>query len=208
MSKIKFENLKTAAGKRVRIAKDALLQLKLKQLVATPGTYLQLDMGDSDYTVRKPLTLHKFFKAVPTNKELKCEACAMGSLLCGLSKNNGDFKIQDYGIHAKLAKYFDKVQLELIENFFEGYSISGDTHFKVWSESNCGYSVDWRPTITPGWDDDFQPYIRFHDKYKNPDTRLRKILENIIANHGTFVPPPFTLKGVKWAKDCVEGVKS
>ena len=185
MSKIPFETLKTAAGKRVRIAQDALEQLRLKKLISTPGTYLdfvclnkQDDFGNFEDAADR--SVH----AVLATKGEACEVCALGSLLVGLSKNNGDFRSAE-NIKNDLSKYFSNEQMSLVEAFYEN-----DITFL------CS-GLDWPEDDL--WEDQYssEPLERFQTKYPNDTKRLKTILENIVENRGEFVPPAWVFKDTK-----------
>jgi hypothetical protein len=160
MSLKKLHELKTVKGKRLRIVRDALLQMKLKKIVVTTGVYVD---AVSDDFVSSNTLIGKFLKS---SKKAKCEACALGSMLCGLTRSNGDFPLGIGGPHDELSKYFDRDNLRLIETAFEGSVIEGNIED----------------------DDTLEACLRFYRKYPSAHQRLTAIFKNMLKNGGTFVP--------------------
>jgi hypothetical protein len=158
----------TPAQKRVRIAQDVLEWMKFGRIVATNGEYMSV--VDERDRQRKASTVNGF----------TCHACALGSVFAvsverGLatptrgSLNN----TYDEDMRNKLGKHFDERQLLMIEDAFEGFGASNDARA-------TGFCADIK-------------------KYKNVDgisvrdpdasrLRMERIMNNIIANDGTFVP--------------------
>jgi hypothetical protein len=200
----------TVTQKRVLIAKDVIAQIKAKKIKPEQGSFVMVekvkgfissteaeeregayhyawnrlyDSEGSDADVRK-LYLE--------NKIQQCSCCALGGMFmsCTLYNNNttveslgyvGDdigsalYKSSEPGsISNGLDKFFSVAQLRLIEQTFEG---------------NNG-------VVNSGADDDdgeefdkFSPKAEaFYEKYKKPKDRLIAIMQNIIANNGTFKP--------------------
>lgn len=169
--RIKFTDLKTKQAQRVRIAWDVLAQIKRKTWTVEHGTYLDFsgveDYGDlieheGDY-VESFLGLQELLKSPNGNK---CEACALGSMVCSLTLNNGNFNAFEtrsrWDQTDKLRDFFEMGQLELIENCFEGNSITGYTSSHVYPE--------------------------YHSLRDSAPARLTLIMKNIIRNNGTFIP--------------------
>lgn len=159
-----FDSLKTLAGKRVRIAADALEQLRLKKLVSTPGTYFDtspiVDDEDADNFVYD----YDSIKKILADKNTQCNVCALGSLFCGLGSVNGDFRTSSH-IQSTLSEYFDYDQMNFIEACYEGTWINGYDCYAT--EQNSLYK-------------------RWTKKYPDDDKRLAAILQNIVKNRGTF----------------------
>ena len=129
MSKRPFDSL-TDRGKRLRIAKDVLVQLDTKKIKATRGVYFSADNSkckfDSSTSVQEVV-----------KKSRNCKACALGALfVCAIRTKNGltlsdveasvygDIGIGSYPIKNRLHNYFDEAQLQLIESAFEGRDFS------------------------------------------------------------------------------------
>jgi hypothetical protein len=168
-----FDKL-TAAQKRVRIARDVLAQLAAGKFIATQGLYVE---GVPIEGAKSTASLQTLFK-----KQKSCEVCALGSMFVASVErknalNAGDLngadlsengkKVEYFGEFTRsdctdyLGKFFDHDQLNQIEDCFEGGSCDG-----------------------PG-DVDF--YVFFDDEVE-ADERMRLIMENIVANGGTFKP--------------------
>lgn len=174
MAKLKkFDDL-TPAGKRVRICKDALAQLDAKKLKVSPGTYISNANGITS------------LQTALKDPAAKCNVCALGAALCGLTVNNGDFNFsmnnwldayEIWGVQEKLLSYFSWQQMALIEGCFEGSFISNDQYVVApFSEGRYDFRGD-------------RPFQKYKSLYRSPEKRLRSILENIIANRGTFKMP-------------------
>lgn len=146
---------------RVLIAKDVLKQLDAKKLVATEGTYLEFEnvkFSDSDF-------LHEVLA------ETKCEVCALGSLYysrvqlanetkCGVTYTwHYDDKTR-YGVSRS-----GTIEEDLLQ-YFDGEDLNAiETYFEGWREASG-----------------------FSEKNSDPETRMRKIMQNIVDNNGTFKP--------------------
>lgn len=139
---------------RVRIAKDVIKQLNSKKLKQRHNKYfMAVALPNGKRNTKKP-----------------CEVCALGSMfvvkygipteLYGLAYEEGVLQC-DAAMEAdgKLTEFFERRQLHLIENYFEGKVI--------------GYN-----------DDD--PYVE-PDLPEKPWS-IRRIMKNIISNRGEFVP--------------------
>lgn len=153
--------------RRVAIARDVIAQLATGKLVATSGIYVEspnLKTYDSNVELQSLLL-------PPT---VSCDVCGIGSLfVCGIQRANkfttGDAKADDGSgaVSGRIAfkyleRFFDRSQLQLIEATFEG-----------WGSSQCV---------------SFHDSVRIVDDGEADKARLRLIMENIIANKGTFVP--------------------
>ncbi len=157
MSK-KFSEL-SAAGKRVRIAKDVLQWLASKKLTAMSGEYIKV--LDSDGLEKYPAKKVNGFN---------CEACALGAIFaCAVERKprlaGGNLIRFGGAIHSQLRSVFDREQLLLIENAFEQCDIHYDTQD---NEAN-------RRAIT-------------FSKSTDDKKRMKCIMQNIIDNKGTFIP--------------------
>lgn len=167
--------------RRVAIARDVLAQLGTK-IIATTGIYLQsndLDgVGDTTKTLGDQLQKH-------LRKVKSCNACGLGALLfCAVTRAN-DLKVSDSNVSfgnvpsnkSYLKRFFDTKQLGLIETAFEQgvrFAETGTSQKQI----NAAFN--------------FVSEVPKADKYAHTrsahDLRLRLIMENIIANGGTFKP--------------------
>lgn len=178
------------ATKRVAIAKDVLKWLATGKLKAQSGFYLLAPT-----------------EVVDVVNGYKCEACALGSLFaCAVERGDAGGTVVEspslrnyYGsigmradtfegvkLYSKLEGIFDKVQLAMIEGAFEPeHSFPRDSREaggskRQWDEVQGTYWVD-SPEIA--W------AMAWHKTApKDPSDRMKAIMENIIANNGTFVP--------------------
>jgi hypothetical protein len=174
----KFASL-TKAQKRVAIAKDVLLQLRLEHINAVSGVYLdfpeakQNDVGECLVDSDAPVS------AVYNVRD--CDVCAKGALFLSAARvkkgktmrdlmithdsGNVDANaLNDNSIVRYLSDIFDDQQLWLIEAAFE--------------QNDMRSMKD----IEAGGD-----YLRYHLD-DSEDERLRAIMLNIIENKGTFKP--------------------
>lgn len=179
----------TKAQKRVMIAKDVLTQLRSKRYVAESGIWVspKYKFGDDGQDINRDESVQTLF----ADKTIeKCSVCALGGLFMSCTNMNNNTKVSDLEDEAEfdlgeiidageklsngLNEIFSKSQLALIEKYFEG----GDGYHSVY-EGDRGYNA----------------INDFYQKYTS-NQRLKKIMENIVANDGTFVPSK--LKVVKF----------
>jgi hypothetical protein len=109
-----------------------------------------------------------------------CNACAMGALMIGALGLGATWRDTAFrGIHRvniieTLSPYFSQRTLELMEIFFEGY--------------------DYPPMdpplrqVTPAEVRELHPKIREYGNSPSREAILIKILDNVEANNGEFVP--------------------
>lgn len=158
---------------RVEIAKDVLKWLRAGKLNASPGTYCALPFETEAYDA--PLNLQTALQKKVT-KTKPCHVCALGALFIGaVDKYNkvevpvgGYLKKTQSGLTSRLKDYFDVRQLRLIESAFEGGNFAKDSGTMF--EYIAGFN-----------------YRGFYFTYRDSRARLKAIMENIIANEGTFV---------------------
>lgn len=158
------------AEKRVQIARDVLAQLRSKKLIATAGTWLSGEYGESLFTradAENNVELQEILK-----KQETCEGCALGGMfMCAVERHN-KLKVKNLespnsgeaseGDAIKyLRKFFTVDQLDEIEAAFE----QGEG-----ARSGSEVAVNFAADV----DDD--------------EERMRLIMENIIVNNGKFVP--------------------
>lgn len=162
----------SAPRKRVALARDGLAQLASGQLIATTGTWVNIDDDaavpsgtDSDTDLRDVIG------------EQTCETCALGGLfVCAVKRvdalkiselENGEYvEYSDVGVEtedvfAYLRKFFSESQLNAIEAAFEqGNGVASGSY----AARSFASDID------------------------DAELRMRLILENIVANKGTFDP--------------------
>ena len=156
----------TPAEKRVTLAQDVIMQLNAEMITAEQGTYLSLHDENS----------------------LKCDACALGSLfICAVSKPALALEIDELvdmddreSMHDHLEGICERTQLDMIETAFEMDSFmdldcedGSDEEFEE-AEANHEALVN--------------RVIEFGTRFDDDKARLIAIMENIVANKGTFVP--------------------
>lgn len=166
------------ARKRVVVAQDVLDQLRLRRFVAPTGIYLQpateeaKDQFDSydEESSKKPV--HELLEGV------KCQVCGIGSLFVAAVDRANACTIEDMDhsyensnfMREYLGEFFSDEQLVLIETAFETELIhSGGTGLNRFS-----------PKV--------EAAIAFGEKSTSAEKRLKRIMENIISNKGTFKP--------------------
>jgi hypothetical protein len=178
-----------AAGKRVLIAKDVIAQIKAKRFIASEGNWVIPELAEKFSTlsfhnkINDPGFSDESAQKLFLSKKIEsCSCCALGGMLmsCTLFNNHqtatqladesnwlGDMVESKESFSNGLDRVFTHAQLRMIEVAFEG---------------NMGYfTVD----NTEDWTVNAESYYRV---FADADTRLVKIMENIIKNKGTFVP--------------------
>jgi hypothetical protein len=181
----KFKKL-SQPRKRVAIARDALTQLGLRLRPVTGKWVLFNKILDTE-GLRDTTQVQSIL-----NHTEQCKVCAKGALfVCMVDKSN-DVTLADAPIttnwthsasqiHGRatdpyLTRLFSAEQLNLIEIAFEGES------FDYMTGLNAKNSFEERRAA-----ENF--FLVFgYNKAENAELRLRAILENIIANKGTFKP--------------------
>jgi hypothetical protein len=153
----------TAGEKRVAIAKDALAWIEAGALRPMSGAYVE-PMERKD--LRKNLAQQ--LRDVVLGP---CEVCAIGALFIAKAVRFGETSVGDYAMshfHDSLRGHFSEKQLALIECAFE--------------RGPCG-RYEYRLDET-----EVAEAIAFYGLDDTAARRLKRILENIIANGGTFKP--------------------
>lgn len=169
----------TKAEKRVMIAKDVLAQLKSKRYTAENGVWVSAIYADDNDVCSSDSVQTLFADKIIE----KCYVCALGGLFMSCTNLGNTTTIRDFKHEAStelgyrifrdrklsngLNNIFNKSQLKMIEKYFEG----GGGYFSYNNDSNkfCNHVT------------------RFYEKYTETQ-RLKLIMENIVANNGTFVP--------------------
>lgn len=161
---VPFEKL-TKPQKRVRIAQDVIAQLNTR-LVAKHLTWARLKGLHEAKPDAEVCAI--------TRKQKKCEVCGLGALFVAAVERADKLKISELdgtglsdGVNETdvfdyLGRFFDQKQLQAIESAFEG------------GEGYC--------------DDDGGADFLPLDIGISPSTRMRLIMENIVANKGRFKP--------------------
>ncbi len=158
--------------KRVRIARDVLEALDARLLKATNGIYFENDDIDDKVDARNDKKeLRDLFKGMKS-----CDVCALGAAFVCVVKRIDQIKVGDLAARPKdpddtyrtvnnpkkmrsyLDRYFSAQQLRDIENAFEGFYERGSS----------------------------DAVSRFNSGIHTSDERLRRVMQNIIDNKGTF----------------------
>lgn len=146
----------------VLLAKDVILQVRLKHCIPTFGTYLEPDRGvEYDKHDKLPATKARL-------KALNCEVCALGAAFLShvrLANKATMFGVRMAGpgeMRERMNKTIGIEQSLLIETAFEGYI------------SKLGKG-NWQAG-------------RFGREHDDPDRRLVAIMLNVIQNKGEFIP--------------------
>ena len=166
--------------KRVVIAQDVLDQLEARRLIPTYGTYLSPgDKVEHDYFDSYGDHYDEDREVSEALDGAKCEVCGIGSLFIAavdrangctvgdLGSPNSDSAMRNY-----LSDWFADDQLSMIEAAFEG-------RFIDWSAGDSGLH-EYSPEIRQA--------IAFTRRTTSPTARIKKIMNNIIENKGTFKP--------------------
>lgn len=179
-----FEAL-TIEEKRVVIAQDCIARIKLNQLNAKRGRFI--DDGDLNVVRGKNYnddlldnndievcSVKEKFNTLPT-----CSACAKGSLFLTYVGRVNSFNTNEFNLsnnnettdnaHKKLLEIFSLEQLALIETAFEGIQFI--------DEDFAGNLIEIPHSKV----------IKFNKKYEIPNDRMIAICKNIIKNNGTFI---------------------
>lgn len=162
MSVRKFKTL-TPGGKRARIARDVIAQVKAKKVIPANSGYLNL--RGFGYSKNEDISIG----GALGGEETTCQACAIGAMFCGLVGNDSTSNINGdtfFGatLRTKLAKFFDLETLSNIESVFEG-------------------STDW---VTSSMMQPTVDYLTLFDKYETPENRLLAMMSNIVKNRGNI----------------------
>jgi hypothetical protein len=167
-----FEKM-TLPEKRVQIARDVLAQLASKRLKAESGVWLEGKGGKNLFTKADIKADAELSDILSKTKE--CSGCALGGMfMCSVERadnlkigkleavreSDSDHTIAEDDAFSYLKKFFTKTQLDMIESAFERGG--GACYHSEGSE--------------------------FVMDIDDPQTRMRLIMENIIANKGTFRP--------------------
>jgi len=167
----------TAAQKRVVVARDAITQLRMRTLRATPGNYISQDaLTKVVETLVDPYEFGDSFKTQKAVLKLrKCGVCAKGAAaICAIRKYDG----VDYsGLSALSGGH-----MESIDDIFPQDMLDDmESAFEV--EGLLAEGTTVRNATLYGYDSTRIFGIRF----KNPHRRLIEIFKNVVENRGEFV---------------------
>lgn len=165
------------ARKRVVVAQDVLDQLRARRFVAATGTYLGLpdEVGEKFTHFDGPtpqVGVHEVLSGV------KCQVCGIGSLFVAAVDRANECTVKDMDhsydnpdfMRGYLGEFFSEEQLVLIETAFE---------MDVVNALNTGLHRDHL---------EIEAAIAFGEKSQDAKQRLKRIMQNIIMNKGTFRP--------------------
>lgn len=158
-------NKLTAPQKRVAIAKDVLAQIKAKNIKPMSGTYVfseKLTAKLNDFKFKDT----QFCELLPTVGT--CQVCAKGALFLSTILKSDDLKVDDLteSCYSPNRHYVDDTDIgKYLANDLEVFSQFQLDLIENYFECNDGTDT-------------------FHER--NDKERLVDIMENIVANKGTF----------------------
>lgn len=159
MPKKKTYSSMTKAQKRVAIAKDVLLQIKLGKYIAVQGTYIS-PIGEHRHEVE----VSQY--ALKARSRLDCRVCAKGALALSairkFNKYEGTAETIYYDHMEVIGRFFGIKQANMIESAFEMFDRDGASVQNYRERKNISDSDD--------------------------DESIISIMKNIIKNNGTFKP--------------------
>ena len=165
------------AEKRVQIAQDVLDAIEQHTLLATKGTMFSSSLWSRLQAMKK--TCPEAEVQTVLEEQETCAVCAKGALFVAAITRYDNFKCRDvppnsfYGGAQQnqlavqgLSPFFSKEQLNEIEIAFEG--------------AVAYYLKDYSDPIQ------LAKLLNFNDVSASPHERMRKIMQNIVDNKGTF----------------------
>ncbi len=169
----------TKAQMRVAVAKD--VKLRLKQGLITPHSIYFGTLDDAcELGVDGKDTIAAFRKWIKPG----CEVCGIGALFVSQVLKFNNFTIPRFGpyddatevdepiLRKKLSQLFTSNQLFLIEKAFEGTLPVVGRGDRGWGEQQKSYMM----------------HQAFYDQDPSRKLLMAAIMDNIIANEGTFKP--------------------
>lgn len=207
-----FETL-SPREQRIQLAKDVLASLDEELLVANVGYYFKRipeleEVADLNFQA----ALQEL-----AEREVPCEVCARGALFACRVRGYDHFRedqtvaevlnarsrkpveaVRDTETNEALAGIFSKPQLDLIENTFEAYLVNRPECLEVElleerDVSRCaGIEAYYEAARTFRGEEDGEIIpLRLEPEafLASADERLRRIMENILANDGIFLVP-------------------
>lgn len=181
----KVIELSTLSEKQIRImlAKDVIASLEAERLISRSGSWVRLetDRCDTDY-FSSEIIADSDVELQELIKDKRCEVCALGALFIEGIRRFDNFTVEDLSdgysidnddIGIYLEGIFDEDQLMLIEVAYErghgGYNVRFDFHDDMLKQGERA--------------------VEFGLSIKDDRERLIAIMQNIIDNDGTFIPP-------------------
>lgn len=191
----------------VKIARDVLLQLKKGRYDPSPGTYVEVNLGDlfedldgniidtnDPFEVNDPdddndldekvvaRSDDSFKKLFKERKEITCTVCALGAAFVSLININNRCSNGDV-INIAIEDMFDR-----LEKVFGQHNIGlMETAFEI---EPMRFAMGLSPV-------DIEAAIEYGEQYEDDEERLRMIMRNVIRNKGDFVLPQKIVKRVE-----------
>ena len=176
------------ADKRVTIARDVIAALDAQRLTArcnAYGRFLIKNYSEMSFDESEAVYASDA-QTVLAEGKLECSACALGSLfVCAVERMNAInvLALQSTpatGMHRYLADVFSSEQLDLIEAAFEGQAYARSERFRYCDREED--SVLLQAAVS------FVCESKARDFDFDADDCMRRIMSNIIANQGEFIP--------------------
>jgi len=174
----------TQRRKAIEVARDVLLQLRLKRIMASSGTYLQIDVSGEAETCALDNGDASFKKSFAQDKSISCRVCAIGAAYIGyinrFNRVTND-QAESAGVNQMidtLSAIFSEEQLRMMEAVFEGGFVGGDPDWYL----DLDYENEEQARVD-------MLINNFYEKYDDDDQRLRAIMINVIRNNGEFRLP-------------------
>ncbi len=175
--------LKEPLDPRVRIALDVLGQLESRKIKATSMVYLEPELEECGLNFGWKAWSHGIDESTTDVRTIvraqkSCRVCALGALFVskldavnGLSTEEMKYPGNPEMMYHYLSDFSLK-ELLMIELAFEGEDMQDEIQHRSRSVSNL----------------DMEVAVDFHERYHNPEERLRAIMRNIVENEGDFFP--------------------
>lgn len=180
---------KRTRQKRVRIASDAIAQIKAKKIIPAHNGYCSTS---TDILHPEDTQLSEAIKT----GDATCRVCALGSLLIADVIKNNHLKIyeaDDYyfdEINTRLANIFDTKTLMILEYLYE-YTAVGRLADILDEIGDCNYYKDrFQFDSIEFSTKEIDLYNYYSEKLpKDSKDRLLTLLRNIVRNDGEFIIP-------------------
>lgn len=175
----RFEK-KSLSEQRLAIARDVIEQIEAGDLTAASAYFASSDLSRFEDRIFRRESLGEVDASVVLPQVADCRVCGIGSLFKCAVENANSLPIKDL-LHGDtrenevryLRTWFSKEQLNLVEDFYERHT--------RWQDYHSSYTRVGARSGKPVGD---SPIMAMeHD-----GTRLKMIMENIIANNGKFNP--------------------
>lgn len=157
--------------KKILVAQDILLQIKLKTYSPQTKKYIDFHNILDDITVFKKSDVQLHFKKIK-----ECDVCALGSCILSIANLGDNLTFEDIlnksdNTDEKLLSVFDKHELFLIEKTFEGPYAPTPWSDELNKETDCFL-----------YNEEIEKILKFRGRFKNDTTLLKGICNNIIKN--------------------------